>query len=126
MCFRIHQDHPTIKTARKDIVCYKRFSRDFYKTNKIFKSPYYDFKYEPGERYYEDNFVNKTTSAINLNWTELGTGLHSYSSLQEAKWSVYDSEILVRCVIPEGAKYMYNPDRHEYISDYLIIGKKPI
>ena len=119
MCFRIHEDSPSQQIAKTDIICYKRLR----KGKKYFTSPCQGFKYEKGECYYEDNMTICEDFCGNK---IIEQGLHSYSCPRQAKHMRYsfgtESEKIVKCVIPEGAIYYYNPRREEYVSEYLIIG----
>lgn len=116
MCFVIHFNHEKIKKAEKDIVCYKLI----HKKGRFYKSIYQGFIYEPGECYYENNMKKNYMNCIH-------EGFHSYKTYSKAEHenNIFGVEI-IRCIIPEGAKYYYNPEYKEYVSNYLIIGKKPI
>ncbi len=135
MCFYIHKNHSESKKARKDIVCYKRFlDRNnkskflarLYKpyVKDVFLSPYKHYPFTKGECYYEDCMIedkDQFTGSSVINY-----GFHSYSTLTTAKNSLGYDEILVECIIPAGAMYYHNPNYNEYVSDYIIIGKKTL
>ena len=58
---------------------------------------------------------------------QINKGLHSYTTYSKAqKENFLQGAEIVRCIIPKGAKYYYNPDYKEYVSNYLIIGKKQV
>ena len=120
MCFHIHKRHKRIKTATEDIVCYKVFprrSRTGNQHKQYVRSLFQEFKYELGETYYEDSIT------VNETYQEIYSGIHSYSTFTMAKERTYLHRIIVKCIIPAGAKYYYNPIRKEYVSDYITIGK---
>lgn len=121
MCFLMNNKNDKVQIATKDIVVYKTFSSGkSEKTNKkIYISPYQDFKYEPGECYYESRpFIGKRKHR------EIRTGIHSYCNIITAqdKADYIKSRKVVKYIIPEGAKFYKN--NREYVSNYLIIGKQ--
>ncbi len=120
MCFIIDSNHPKVKIAKKDIVCYKLF----YNHKKHFESPYRNFKFQKGECYYESKALKITYEAYYSHTIEIG--IHSYTNLKKSinvseSW-IFSNIIIVKCIIPEGAKYYYNSTWKEYVSDYIIIG----
>lgn len=124
MCFRIHHDHTRVKTATKDIVCYKklRVSRSKKKAPGYI-SPFRSFFFEKGECYHEDKpFVREKDYWGRPDPSLIATGIHSYSSFLTANLR-YKSpgDRIIKCVIPKYSKYYYDPRREEYVSDYLII-----
>lgn len=114
MCFYIHNKHKKVKIAEKNITCYKRLENH---SPKYFRSPIQKYKYEKGSLYYEDSL------GLRRGFPVIEVGIHSYSTLEEARdnWTDYGYKI-VKCTIPKGSKYYYNPDYSEYVSDHLKIG----
>lgn len=114
MCFFIDVYHQMVKTAKTNIVCWKRFD-----IGKGYCSPIQGFEYEGGIVYYEDQFNEHALYMVN-------TGLHSYSTEKEAKREKYSDEKIVKCIIPKGSKYYYNSYKEEYVSDHLFIGTEEL
>lgn len=110
MCFNIKLFYPKL-VAKRDIVCYKVIDRDN-------RSHYYDFLYEP-TKIYEMN------DSLFGSWLgRIEKGYHSYVSLDDAVLSSENdySTKIVRMTIPIGAKYYYNPDDGEYVSNKIVTG----
>ncbi len=116
MCFIISSEEPEEKIAKRDIVCYKRFDAKNRINSKYFYSPFMGFKYEKGQCYFEDEALG-IERIDNIDF-----GFHSYSTKLEAILCVLHDEEIVKCIIPEGARYYRNTRYREYVSDYLIIG----
>lgn len=114
MCFFIDVYHQMVKTAKTNIVCWKRFD-----IGKEYCSPIQGFEYKKGIVYYEDRFNEHALYMVN-------TGLHSYSTEKKAKREKYSDEKIVQCIIPKGSKYYYNSYEEEYVSDHLFIGTKKL
>lgn len=123
MCFYISSDKRWNykKVAEKSIPVYKIFSIPYDNRRKYFTSPYQHFDYEKGAVYEEDSMRVHNYDKINV-------GFHSYDSLIAAKYNYGGSlyEIIVKCSIPKGAYYYYNPVHNEYVSDTIKIGKKAL
>lgn len=123
MCFNVHHKHKNIKTAKKDIICYKIFFK--HKNKKYFESIVQGFKYEKGCLYYEKGLNKdskiKAESGRRNDFIEIG--LHSYDSTNNFRLTIFSWDYLVKCIIPKGAKYYYNPEEGEYVSDHLWIGE---
>ena len=133
MCFYIHRDHYKLKTAEEDIVCYKeanklttfsfRTSDEIKGTEDIqgFISFYRFFDYKFGETYgyinlSEHEFSNmEETSRLGV----IHEGFHSYIAYQVCD----DHNFCIKCFIPKGTRYFYNPDYNEYVSERIRIGK---
>jgi hypothetical protein len=119
MCYTTNKAREVAQVAKKDIKVYKVFNEKNVRFDtKSFKltirSVHMGFTYEFGECYHEDGLVAYTCGSINV-------GLHSYSTLNKAKNS-WGGNLVVECTIPEGAKYFFNPNSKEYVSDYIVIG----
>lgn len=116
MCFVKKRKSSLPKIAAKDILVYKVMSKTF--RSKKWKSYYQYFLYEPGKCYYENAFVKNVSKYSDI----IHIGLHSYESKEKAYRAGFSYNYIVPCIIPEGAKYLYNSDNETYVSDYLIIG----
>ena len=106
MCFYV-PNNQKVKTATKDIVCYKETYRNLL-------SYHHYFQYEVGKTYSIDNFPKYYENTID-------EGFHSYIS----KISLYNIGNLFRlkCIIPKGSKYHVNKERNEYVSNSIKIIK---
>jgi hypothetical protein len=126
MCFFVSKSkgYSKKKIAIADIVCYKLFPKRKRRGNQygsFVVSKHRCFEYKLGETYYEDSMK------IEIDWYGqkiINFGLHSFSSLTRAIENNWDTDIILKCIIPAGATYYYNPDRSEYVSDYITIGTK--
>lgn len=118
MCFILHPEHLKKKIAKKDILCYKYI---FVENVSLI----YDYQYETG-------VVNPKIKLIKikklyLNHKIIEGGYHSYDN-QDVK-SIFleyvshaDASIKVATFkIPKGTGYFYNPDKHEYVSETIIM-----
>lgn len=122
MCFLKHPKHPALKTATKDIKCYKVLVK---RNSKVY-SPYKGMEYVFDRTHIRRknqlgiSFFTKTDMT---NFIRINEGLHSYSAKKKAKsisdpkynWLIYES------IIPKGSLYWYNPYRKEYVSNKLIV-----
>jgi hypothetical protein len=116
MCFIIDDEHPKIKIAKKDIICYKRFNATD-SVKEIFISTYQNCRYYIGEI--------KESEIIFSGFHIIDIGLHSYSTLETAKEKKWNkSEFLAKCIIPKDSKYYYNSYDHEYVSNQLKVIEK--
>lgn len=110
-------------TAEKDITCYKVvYPGDRWKLPaNVFKSVVMDFQYKVGETYDEPEF--RSTSALDVNTCSrlVFKGFHSYRKLSEATLWAMKWTIILKCVIPAGSRYFYDPDKTQYCSDKLRI-----
>lgn len=106
MCFVIDVKHPEKKIAKKDIICYKRLDIKF-------RSPYRVKLYKLN-KLYKSELIKDSLYCIYV-------GIHSYSCKKEAKHQKWSDEIIVKGIIPKGSEYYYNPNRHEYVSNQIII-----
>lgn len=112
MCFEIHPKCPKARTAEKDIVCYKEGYR------------HTDGTFSP---FYKSSFYYRLGEVTKLPWKwrrwpvesedTICIGFHSYSN-KKRLGSYIDH---VKCIIPKGAHYFYNPEAGEYVSDRIIV-----
>lgn len=127
MCFYIHSEYKKIKVADKDIPCWKIFTKSL---PGFVNSLYEGFPYERGALYYENNMHKE--KGFFYESDVIYIGLHSFSTLAKARviygisFTLTRNKIIIRCVIPKGSKYYYNPDRREYVSDHLLIGTRKV
>lgn len=144
MCFKIDQNHPKIKTAKKDIVCYKLF-KDPELTNvtdpkNYFESCHQHFSYKKGTRYdlertidsyggiIEEGFHSYVLPATIANFQAWNKEIIPHDSTKLNGWS---EVILIECIIPKGTRYYLNEcfdsstgtkDLATYVSESIIIG----
>lgn len=121
MCFKILKNYTKRQIAKENIICYKILQASIWvDMNPIrFISMFRHFSYELNFEYTSPLKIDR------INHSEVHLGFHSYSTLDKAKKIFGGSRVftLVECIIPSGAKYYYNPDRCEYVSDKIIINK---
>ena len=109
MCFVIHKDHPNVLVAKKDIPCWKKV----YRVAKKRGSGYYKSQAEAEFRrfVYKFNKVYKVRSfRYYPNKGFITRGFHSYCFKLRTRYTI------IRCVIPKGTKYYFNPAADEYVS----------
>jgi hypothetical protein len=115
MCFIIHPKHPTAKIAKKDIICYKLLDPHMHPRHYFSYPPYVLGKLNPS--------IRLETTRWCPNMIELG--YHSFSIQRMAKRICkafpMENPLLVKCIIPKGELYYYNPDDYEYVSTNIII-----
>jgi len=118
MCFHVPKGQ-RIKTAKKDIVCYKEIYPNL-------TSEYKSFQYEYKKIYSTENFPQYTEN-IWVNSRIISKGFHSYTKEKSYKdiyhWKISNT-IRVECIIPKGSKYHVNKMSEEYVSEKIIICKK--
>lgn len=135
MCFFVHEDHPTVKIATKNIVCYKsmylkkkglgyhylgkHLTRYNFK-NYGFRTPYQDVEIDFEKPLVKSKLKVVMRAGSNTKIIELG--LHSYSNLPSARDEY--GNIVIKCIIPKGSKYYFNPEDCEYVSNQLLYTKK--
>lgn len=119
MCFFIHEKHPTEKIAEEDIICYKIVRDDL-------QSLYCRFQY-----CYNGLYTDPESLKPFEHYDTIFRGYHSYSNEEAVNINFKDNvlvkiipSIIVKCIIPKGAHYYYNPRRCEYISNQIKIIKK--
>lgn len=109
------------RTADKDITCYKVVHPgDRWKMpSNVFKSVVMDFQYKLGVTYEEPKF--KTTPVFDENSAGgfVYKGFHSYRKLSVATYWTSKWNVILKCVIPAGSKYYYDPDKNQYCSNKL-------
>ena len=118
MCFTIHEDNKERKIAREDIDCYKTMFRKMdIKGNIYFVSLYQSFEYEK-------NLIYSVVLQEPFD-KEIKDCFHSYSDDIIARLDIrlpyYINFFVVRCTIPKGAEYYFNPIRREFVSNTIII-----
>ena len=126
MCFYIHNDHKEVKIATETITCYKRVKKagsiNFGDNKSYFKKKGWCLNTLLSVYQYMPYRV-KTLYEVNVRFPKnkftISKGLHSYSTLKHTKWARDSFEIILECKIPKGAKYFYNPERNEYVSNQL-------
>jgi hypothetical protein len=123
MCLTISKNNPEPMTAEQDIVCYKVLRKEFH--NGALRAPLYKFDYCFGyvytipEEYFDQVYV------FDDGYRLAEYGFHSFVALSdavrfkeclsEALRQIYDF-VIVRCVIPNGARYYAGKqkfNRHE-------------
>ena len=119
MCLFTHLGEACI--ADKDITCYKLvYPGDRWNMPvNVFKGIVMDFLYKVGETYDEPEF--RSTPVFDKRGTggDVYKGFHSYRTLGEAvSWAVKWT-IILKCVIPAGSRYFYDPNKTQYCSDKL-------
>lgn len=112
MCFTIHRDHQEPKIAKRDIVCYKAgFERSSYRA------------FEPYYRYHT-YWLGQEQPRIDLKPLngEIFEGYHSYSNKKHMyrEWRPFYVKY-VKCIIPKGTRYYYNPQEKVYVSETIIV-----
>ena len=116
MCFSIHPDHKSVKIAGKDITCWKYFTS----VDKFGGTSFWQ-----QHRYYfgtQENIADPFWPKF-INSTSISEGFHSWSSYKPTLDYCYCDRI-IKCKIPKGSEYFYNPTNKEYISNQIIIVKK--
>ena len=111
MCFFIHPRHKKVKTAKKRITVWK--------TGKAivdgFQTLSFNYKYERGKTnkpvllFVYDNIIDE--------------GYHSYSTYSAAEDSCWTIEDVFELYIPVGARYYYNPEDNQYVSNKIVFPK---
>jgi hypothetical protein len=57
-----------------------------------------------------------------FNYVYICKGFHSYSNKRKIIWCPDRSfYCVVKGIIPKGSEYYYNPDRHEYVSNQIVL-----
>ncbi len=111
MCFYVSKKHPDKKIAKRDISCYKVV--ELSETPDLFISSYQGFPYILGKLYCIQGTLFKMAGLIH-------SGLHAYSNKRKLCF-FFSDETTVKCIIPKGSEYYYNPKDGEYVSNQIII-----
>lgn len=128
MCFHISYEkgNDKGKIATQDIPVWKAFNSSSFIYNSIglefrngkknsigFLSAYRNYKYLYGRLY---KTAKRNVSPFH---GQINVGFHSYSE----RWKCYKGSCTyaIRCYIPAGAKYYYNPTNKEYVSSSIRI-----
>lgn len=125
MCFKIHKNHQEVKIATRNIPCYKRLELigNNWCVKKITRGNLPTLKFQTPYFYQRVFLQHKPLkkSPIDVGLNEIEKGLHSYShpSGVTNNWRRSFNEVIVKCIIPKGSKYYYNPDAREYVSNKL-------
>ena len=117
MCFEIHSRYPKPRTAKKDIVCYKSVYATFDDDGEYreFYSVYQTFLYRIGTEYSLGKEL-KVRDGLSID-----EGFHSFSNKKKLKpWNT-DEFAHLKCIIPAGSTYYYDPLDREYVSDRIRI-----
>ena len=109
MCFSIHPDHPDKKIAKRDITCYKILQNI---SGELFSTVQY-FRYKLHKLY--------KTKIDKPKYWGINHGFHSYSNKKCLLENCIISTKNVKCIIPKGSEYYYNPFYTEYVSNQIII-----
>lgn len=125
MCLFTHLGEA--RTANKDITCYKIvYLGDSQETSSdVFISLTMKFHYKIGVTYEEPEF-NVTSEKPDFvitgkNGRVVHKGFHSYRKLSEVAYWVTRKQAILKCVIPAGSKYYYDPNKIYYCSNKLKI-----
>ena len=141
MCFVIDRLFPYERVATEDMMCWKLLHQRMGQASYLFKSPYrnytYCFKYSntvkqpDGFKFEFGETTIATTGLTEIIKKEIvktiDKGFHSYSIRPYLEFdSMFYSEMwkgvgkcVIQMVIPKGAKYYYNSERNEFVSDEL-------
>lgn len=128
MCFYIHPKYPEPLVAKRDIVCYKHGTVHQQTEGKFVFWPFFMTSFR-----YRQNVVKKLSCEDQEEWPcitadlqfgnlMVSIGFHSYSNKKNlpktrGKYGYH----AVKCIIPKGARYLYNPDDKEYVSTELMV-----
>jgi hypothetical protein len=125
MCFFTHPKHLNVKVAKKDITCYKICEKVRGSNQHIYKVRSYirEFEYIT-EKLYQDLDVFKNIKVYNGTYSTIRKGYHSYSNNDKMNYFLYKDSLHLKCTIPKGSLYYYNPDSQEYVSNQIIIHKQ--
>lgn len=125
MCFIVHPEYPDPLVTEQDIVCFKvGYEAEISLFGGYFTSEYRGYKYRLKrlQPLVELCLYNNTKTGT----IEINKGYHSYHPLHPFAQSGFDATskfCLVRCIIPKGSQYYYNPNDQEYVSDQIIAQK---
>lgn len=121
MCLYSRQAY--YSTAAKDITCYKVVRAGYLYDMDHWKFPamyYSKFVYEVGKTYTEKKFKNRPERDLLLGVRRIVYhGFHTYKYHKDARNNAYSWTVMLKCVIPAGARYFTNEDRDQYCSDQI-------
>lgn len=110
MCFVVHPDYPNPLIAEEDIPCVKEGTVSY---PHHFISLFHGYPYK----------FKQLQPRVNLHPVDrtIREGYHSWALCH---WSLQsppdDGRIRVKCIIPKGSLYYYNPAYREYVSNQII------
>ena len=118
MCLNTYQQ--TESTAEKDITCYKVVHRPSVSVQPgLFISIFQDFIYKVGKHYNASHFHSRNTIKYNSRSYSVYYGFHSYRTLEIARWWCASCDVIIKCVIPKGARYFESANTDEYCSNKI-------
>ena len=121
MCFYIHPKHQEKKIAKRDIVCYK-YGRVTKAGNKFSPSCYTGFYYPFGEKVEQKGnrwpYIHTYRGFFPK---RIEKGFHSYSNKKAIKGFTKRYYNIVKCIIPKGTEYFYDPKTKTYVSRALVV-----
>ena len=130
----IHADEirkRALQVADKDIVCYKTLMVRLNKGRILFLTPYRESKVMLGRNYCAENPTPFEVEYCCEDWLiSVGGGyIHSFADREEAALNILnwgEGEIVVKCIIPEGATYFEGRFDEDiaYASDKIIYTKE--
>jgi hypothetical protein len=81
---------------------------------------YSKFVYEVGKTYMEKKFKNRPERDLLLGVRRVvNHGFHTYKYHKDARNNAYSWTVMLKCVIPAGARYFTNESRDQYCSDQI-------
>lgn len=116
--------HPAV--AERDIECYKVVMRTRGMRRGRYLSWFKDFEYRLGHTYREPKFETVVIFDSDSGEGDINYGFHSYANENFARCFLRAvrlpaGAVIVRCVIPAGARYYISDLRDQYCSDRLRI-----
>lgn len=118
MCFYIHPICPEPLVATEDIHCFKAVNRNRIKGHFKYRTPYQNYPLNSG-----DKLISQIETAPFRNEGKIEEGIHSCITIENAER--HYSDVVLKAIIPKGSVYYFNPRHGEYVSDKLVIGKRP-
>ncbi len=86
-------------TARKDIICYKRLKRESWGVPG-YKTPHQGLSVNIGSR------GSRLKAELGIYQNRVNEGIHAYTNITKGKETMWERDILVKSIIPKGAKYI--------------------
>lgn len=121
MC--LHSKQAYYATAAKDITCYKVVRAGYLYNMDHWKFPamyFSNFVYEVGKTYEEKKFKNRPERDPFMGARcVVNKGFHTYKYYKDARNNAYSWTVMLKCVIPAGARYFTGKDRDQYCSDQI-------